>query len=117
MNRLETSTFSSIGFVTWLARAIRSDTLSGVVALAVVALSAASAVGQSLPPGASLFGLDEAHKPKDFSIIREGDWYPCFYIMTDGSLASETQLGHSRSRNLYAWQFVGVALSTSPLRW
>jgi hypothetical protein len=47
-------------------------------------------------------------RPKDFTILRDGPWYHAFYIETDDAIPGDTgtRLGHSRSADLYHWDYL-----------
>jgi len=69
-------------------------------------MSAGTALAQAPIP--SQLKARAGFSPKDFSVIQEGEWFHAFYIEVDNSILHDpgTRLGHSKSKDLYHWQYV-----------
>ncbi len=73
-----------------------------------LALTAQVAVAQPTP---AQMKARTGWAPKDFTVLQDGDWFHAFYIETDTSNPTDTgtRLGHSRSKDLYHWEYLDSA--------
>jgi hypothetical protein len=87
---------------------LRSSRHPATVLVAMVLLSLCAAAPSSAQPDPAYLAAPPGFKPKDFTILRDGAWYHAFYIETVASDVNDTgtRLGHSRSADLWHWEFV-----------
>lgn len=76
-----------------------------LLALGIVTFAAAAFAQAPIP---AQLKARPGFAPKDFSVIQEGEWFHAFYIETDNSILYDTgtNLGHSRSKDLYHWEYL-----------
>jgi len=91
---------------------LRASTFAAAIACAA-SPAAAFTPGKIFGP---MSGDGQIHyTPKDFTIIKSGDWWHAVYIMTNLTVVGgqENKFGHSISRNLIDWTFVDTIYTTA----